>query len=91
MVRFSLIVLFCAMLFIGGCCSSCPFKEKECASNSTTECCPKAMAEKCSQATTSPKAKACSVAATSKPATCSSQLAEKVETPTVEKKTGCGL
>ena len=95
MVRVSLVVLFCVMLFVGGCCGSCPSGQKEIACNVTAESCPKALAEKCSKAATCcPKASTCpkAVAATSpEPKSCSSQLAEKVETPTVKKKTGCGL
>ena len=88
MVRISLIVLFCIMLFIGGCCSNsgCPFEKKECAYNIKAGCCPKELAEKCSQAATYPKAAAVE---SSKPATCSSQLTEKIESPTVKKRIGC--
>ena len=75
MVKSSLVVLFCAMLFIGGCCSKsgCPFGKKENACIVTTECCPKALAEKCAKASTCSKAAA---ATSSEPATCSSQTAK---------------
>ena len=88
MVRTSLIVLFCAMLFVGGCYNSgSKSTQKECAYNVKGGCCSGALAEKCAKATTCSKELAEKCA---KASTCSKKLAEKCAKASTCSKTAAG-